>query len=240
MEMNENIDVVALGSTGVRWRLIASPAGVLIAAAILLGASPAFGQSCPPELAVTVNPDRTPFTASVMSGTQVVFSVGPAAVTCASSSFQGGVPEAGRNVGDPVVLAMSPPKCPDCVTSNGMPVAAETNAANGQWSISTTCSGRATVRIPKAGAVARVGGCTMTMAPHRAVDVPATWSNGSPSRLTIDAVVPIASSGTGCPPSSTVTFKVTYGIANATDATKPITVTDIRRSTPTRRPGKSN
>jgi hypothetical protein len=216
--MLKNLDVRVLGSMG-----------VMIAATIGLGTSPAFGQSCPQGTTVSVKPAASAFTASLLPGTKVVFSVGPSAVTCSGSTFQGGVPATGKNAGDPVAMPMTEPECPVCVGPQGQSVTAKTNHTNGQWSIKTTCGGRATVRIPKAGAVARMGGCTMTMAPHGPVDVQATWTNGSPSTLAIDAVVPVAASGTGCPPSTTVTFQATYAISHATDAAKPITVTDVRR-----------
>lgn len=217
--MPKNLDVRVLGSMG-----------VLIAATIGLGANPVFAQSCPQGTTVSVKPAASSFSASLLPGTKVVFSVGPSAVTCSGSTFQGGVPATGKNVGDPVAMPMTEPECPVCVGPQGQTVTAKTNHTNGQWSISTSCGGRATVRIPKAGAVATMGRCTMTMAPNGPVDVSATWTNGSPSTLAIDAVVPVASSGTGCPPSTTVTFRATYAISPSGDAAaKPITVTDVRR-----------
>lgn len=200
--------------------------GAAFAAAIWLGAGPAFAQSCPAGTGVDVEPAGDSIAGNLASGVQAVFTAGSITVRCNTSRTTGVIPIAG-NPGDPVSGVVTPPTFTSCSSNIGFTPTTTTNSTNGAWTLAATCGGQARLRIPRAGAVTRVATCTITVAPTAAVNVPATWTNGSPSRLTIDANVPIARSGFGCPNVSTARFRATYNITDTTDPSETVTVTEV-------------
>lgn len=200
--------------------------GVAIAGAVLLGAAPAFAQSCPVGTGVDIEPAGDGIAGTLQAGTQAVFQAGAITSRCNTSRTTGVIPTTG-NPGDPVEGVLTPPTFTGCSSSIGFPPTTTTNSTNGNWSLSATCGGQARLHIPRGGAVTRVATCTITVAPNAAIDVPATWTNGSPSTLTISADLPIARSGFGCPNVSTARFTATYEITDTTDPAEDVTVTEV-------------
>lgn len=209
---------------------VLSCTSVFIAAAIGMGASPAFGQSCPKGETVNIQPPGESFRLNLAPGTQMTWLAGTMGVNCTSSSFQGWVPAAGKNVGDLVTMTTTEPDCPAsaCTTSDGLIVQSKGNSDNGSWGIKLGCGGSASLHIPKAGGNSTMGTCTMTLAPDKAVDIPATWTNGSPSVLAIDASIPVAGRGTGCPPFKTVRLKAKWVVSQVNDSAKTLTVSQVK------------
>lgn len=202
--------------------------GVAIAAAAVLGAGPAFAQSCPEGKGVLVRPLGHQIALDLAPGTSAVFTAGTVRVSCTGSHGSCKIPTIG-NPGDPVIAVLSPPTCGSCTTNAGLSASTSTNNTNGNWSFGFSCGGNVTLHIPRGGVVSRVGSCTITAAPAGPVDVPASFVNGSTSNtLTIsNALLPIAKSGLGCPAGSTATFSATFRVTDATDASQNITVTEV-------------
>jgi hypothetical protein len=200
--------------------------GVAVAATIWLASSPAFAQACPAGDAVDVEPAGDNIAGNLVSGSSAVFTAGNIAVSCAASHTSGTIPTAG-NPGDPVNGVLAPPTFTNCSTNVGLAATTTTNSTNGNWGLDISCGSTATLHVPRAGAVSRVATCTITVAPTAAVDVPATWTNGSPGTLTISATLPISHSGLFCPNVNSATFTATYNITDTTNPAANVTATEV-------------
>lgn len=225
--MQTNAYSEALRSRGGFRRPLAHLVGALIAGAIWLGTSPAFA-SCPPGTLVDVEPAGDSIAGDLKPGSGgAKFTLGLITVTCNVSHTSGVIPVAG-NPGDPVTGTLTAPTFTSCTTNVGLSATVMTNSTNGSWTLSATCGGQATLHIPQAGAKTTVGGCTITVAPNGAVNVPAMWTNGSPSMLKItNASLPISKTGFGCPSGTTASFSATYNITDTTDPSEDVTVTEV-------------
>lgn len=172
---------------------------------------------CPVGDGVDVEPAGDAIAGDLSSGAHAVFTAGSVSVTCSTSHTSGTIP-ATDNPADPVTGVLAPPSFTSCSSNIGFAATTTTNSTNGSWGLDISCGGNATLHIPKAGAVTRVATCTITVAPSAAVDIPATYTNGSPGVLSISASVPVSHSGFGCPNVTTATFSAT---SNITDTTHP-------------------
>lgn len=200
--------------------------GIAVAATIGLGARPALAQSCPAGTGVDVEPAGDNIAGNLSAGAHAVFTAGSVSVTCNTSHTSGTIPVAG-NPGDPVSGVLAPPSFTSCTSNLGFGATTTTNATNGNWGLDLSCAGHATLHIPKAGAVTKVASCTITVAPTAAVNIAATYANGSPGTLTISATVPISHSGFGCPSVSSATFSAKYNITDTSDPAEAVTATDV-------------
>jgi hypothetical protein len=224
--MQTSVSPDVLRNAGRFRRQLVHLAAVAIAATIGLGASPAFAQSCPAGTGVDVEPAGDAIAGSLSAGAHAVFTAGSVAVTCSTSNTTGTIPITG-NPGDPVSGVLAPPSFTSCTTNIGFGATTTTNSTNGNWGLDISCGGNATLHIPRAGATTRVATCTITVAPTAAVDIPATYTNGTPGVLSISATVPISHSGFACPNVSTATFSATYNITDTTNPAQNVTVTEV-------------
>jgi len=215
----------AMQTSGFRKHLV-HLIGVAVAATIWLGSSPAFAQACPAGDGVDVEPAGDAIAGNLASGTAAVFTAGNIAVSCAVSHTSGTIPTT-DNPADPVTGVLSPPTFTSCSTNIGFAATTTTNSTNGNWALDISCGGNATLHVPRAGAVSHVATCTITVAPSAAVDVPATWTNGSPGKLTVSATLPISHSGFLCPSVNTATFSATYNITDTTNPALDISATEV-------------
>ena len=213
-------------STGGFARSLAHLLGAAVAAVIWLGATPASAQSCPAGTGVDVEPAGDAIAGDLASGVAAVFTAGTVSVSCNASHTSGTLPTTG-NPADPVVNGLTPPTFTSCTSSLGFTPTTTTNSTNGTWSLAASCGGAATLHIPRAGAVTRVATCTITVAPSAGIDVPATYTPGSPGTLAVDAMVPISHSGLFCPNATTARFQATYNITDTTDPSVDVTITEV-------------
>jgi hypothetical protein len=224
--MQTSVSPEVLRNAGRFRRQLVQLVAVAIAATIGLAARPAFAQSCPAGEGVDVEPAGDAIAGDLSAGAHAVFTAGSVSVTCSTSHTSGSIPTAG-NPGDPVSGALAPPSFTSCTSNIGFGATTTTNSTNGSWGLDISCGGNATLHIPRAGAVTRVATCTITVAPSAAVDIPATYTNGSPGVLTMSATVPVSHSGFGCPNATTATFSATYNITDTTHPAQNVTVTEV-------------
>jgi len=224
--MHTKVSPEVLCNPGTFRRYLVHLAGMAIAATIGFGASPALAQSCPVGTGVDVEPAGDTIAGNLAAGTSAVFNAGSVSVSCAASHTTGAIPTT-DNPADPVSGVLSPPSFTSCTSSIGFGATTTTNSTNGDWGLDISCGGNATLHVPRAGAVTRLLTCTITVAPTAAVDVPATWTNGSPGTLSISATLPISHSGFGCPNANTATFSATYNITDTSNPTLDVTATEV-------------
>ncbi|MFD9791174.1 hypothetical protein ACFWXK_09495 [Streptomyces sp. NPDC059070] len=214
------------------------PAALVAAAAALTLGATAAGAVAPGS--TTVNPAGHSFAAKLNG--KATFTAGSTTMTCTvSASLPNGtatnkVPAApgNHNAAGPVSAAINPPTFSGCTTSIfGVGVTVTSNATNGQWSISAQNGSpvSAALTMPKGGVVIKTSGlasCTLTASPGGPTSVNGSWTNGTPSRLTL-ANAPVAATGTGgflCPTGNqTATFSAAYDVTDTTDSAQQITVT---------------
>lgn len=202
-------------------RSIVHLVALAIAATMWLGAHPAFADS--------VSPPGDAFTAT---STSVQFVVGPAIVTCTSSSTSGTVPASG------VCGPITPPTFSGCTTNLGTDA---TVVASGAWTLCVANNGgnpTSTLTIPQRGVSASTtifgSTCTVTAAPNGPADVTGAFINGTsampmanpPSKVVFtSASVPVAGGGdVGCPTDSSATLTATYTVTDTTNQSAAITV----------------
>ncbi len=183
---------------------------------------------------VDVEPAGHSIAGTLLSGTQAVFTIGSGTVRCTASQVSGTIPATG-NPGDPIAVPLSAPTFTSCVAQFGsfsLPATLTTSSANGDFLFEEGCGTNPTFHLPKGGEriTASVLGatCTITVAPAGAVDVPATWTNGSPSTLAVSGAVPVATTGGfPCPSATSVTFSAGYAVTDVTAPGSNVTVTKI-------------
>lgn len=204
----------------------------------------------------TVTPAGDSYSASLVSGTGAVFVVGSTTVTCNQSSATGSVPAApdNTNLSGPVVSALSAPtfannggSCPTNVLFTTAKTV--TNSTNGAWSIGLQydpAGSTGTMTIPQGGVVTTISGlasCTVTVAPDAAASITGPLVPGTASSLpqldfSAGVSLPIkVTGGLACPTgATTATFKARYEIADTTDSTQQITLTEAAAPAPTDTP----
>ncbi|TDP32376.1 hypothetical protein DFR75_106167 [Nocardia ignorata] len=195
------------------------------AAAIAFGIGPAHAAG-----STTVSPAGANVSAT-NSGT-VKFVAGSVTVTCTTSSTTGAVPAApnNSNPSGPVTVPIAAPSITGCTTS--MWGVSATVTTSGSWAITGQNGSPITgsLVIPTGGAVIKTSGlatCTAVVAPTAPANVAGSWTNGSPSTVSLNnASAPIkVTGGFGCPTSSTTgTVTATYKVNNTTNPSVPITV----------------
>ncbi len=180
---------------------------------------------------IDMEPAGDTMAGALLSGTQAVFTLGTVTLRCNASSISGTIPATG-NPGDPVNVALGAPVFTSCVAQlAGISVAVTvtTNSANGSFLVEDGCANNGPAfHIPQGGATftAHVLGATCTIAVAGAVDVPATWTNGSPSTLAISGSVPVSTSGGfPCPSATSATFSASYAVTDVTAPGANVTVT---------------
>ncbi|WKX70097.1 hypothetical protein [Streptomyces sp. XD-27] len=219
--------------------LLATGAGLATAAALTLTGS----ATAHPTAAgsTTVTPAGHYFKAA-LSG-KATFKAGSVTVTCSASvseptspagtDTKNQVPPApgNTNADGPVGGPLSAPTYSNCTVS--IPGVTATITTTGDWGVSVRNGSpvAATLTIPTGGFVLRTSGlasCTVTAAPTAEATVTGQWTNGAPSKLSVDgASVPVkVVGGFGCPTTATSsTFTVAYDVTDATDPASQITVT---------------
>ena len=83
-------------------------------------------------------------------------------------------------------------RSPAAPAASGFGATTTTNSTNGSWGLDISCGGTATLHIPKAGAVTKVATCTITSWRPARASTSATFTNGSPGKLTVSGTVPIS------------------------------------------------
>jgi len=128
----------------------------------------------------------------------------------------------------PVVVTLRPPIATGCSFSSGATV-----TASGVWKLllqHRTSGNVATIKVPKGGLIAdsEFGGasCRATFSPTAETSLVGTWTNGTPSRVTIvDAPIDDLVTGTGCPTGIHDTFvSFTLIATDVSNAASVITV----------------
>ncbi|MEV6599658.1 hypothetical protein AB0M36_22790 [Actinoplanes sp. NPDC051346] len=221
-------------------------AGVVAAAVGLgLGALPAA-----PALALapgtTVGPAGHEYAAALLSGTTADFVVGNTTVKCNQSGTVGQVPAEPANTSPdgPVTSPLTPATFgnngANCPTNVPFTTARTvSNSTNGPWTIALRwdpAGATGTMSIPAAGVVTTITGlasCTVTVAPDGPATVSGPWRPGDeagPPVLDFSGGVTLPIQVTGgfaCPTgATTATFRAQYTIADTTDPTQRITVSD--------------
>lgn len=194
----------------------------------------------------TVTPAGDSYSASLVAGSGAVFVVGSTTVTCNQSANTGTVPAApGNTTADgPVISTVTPPtfannggNCPTNVLFTTAKTV--TNSTNGAWTIGLqydAAGSTGTMTIPQAGVVTTISGlasCVVTVAPNGPASITGPWVAGtSAAQPVLDfsagVSLPITVTGSlGCPTgATTATFKAKYQIADTTDSTQQVTVTE--------------
>ncbi|MEU3752263.1 hypothetical protein AB0H17_05755 [Streptomyces olivoreticuli] len=221
--------------------LLASGAGLAFVAALGLGgAGTADARSADDAGPTTVTPAGHYFAATLTGS--ATFTAGSVTVTCNVSSSQptagGGdasnqIPNAPANHNDagPVVSGLNSPTYSSC--SANLPGVTVSVTTSGAWGVAmqNADTPAATLTIPSGGFVLQTTGlanCTVTAAPAAAASLNTTFTNGSPSTLTVtDGTVPVqVTGGFGCPTAATSSvFNATYQVTDVTDPSQQITVT---------------
>ncbi|MFI9200593.1 hypothetical protein [Streptomyces sp. NPDC053048] len=185
----------------------------------------------------TVEPAGHAF-AATLNG-EVTFKAGSLTVTCTASSS---LPVAGSdnnhvpaapgntNPSGPVVSKANPPTYSGCHGS--LPGVDIVITTSGAWDISMQHGTPSTAGLtaPAGGMVLKSSGlanCTVTAAPDGPAFIPAAFTNGAPSQITVtDVSVPVKiEGGFGCPTTSkTAVFNATYDITDVTDPSSQIVV----------------
>ncbi|MFF7727700.1 hypothetical protein [Streptomyces sp. NPDC008001] len=220
--------------------VLACGAGLAATAALTLTGT-AGAQAGPAAAAgsTTVTPAGHSF-AATLNG-KATFKAGSVTATCTASSSQPSddpaanrIPEApgNQNPAGPVVSGINAPTYSGCTAS--LPGVTTTVTTSGAWQVSMQNGSpiTATLTIPPGGFVLKSAGlanCTITAAPAAPADIVATYTNGSPSKLTVtDAAVPVkVEGGFGCPTSATSSvFNAVYDVTDTTDPASRITVSE--------------
>ncbi|WP_424887682.1 hypothetical protein [Streptomyces sp. XH2] len=222
---------------------LACGAGLAVAAALTL--TGAAGAQTGPAAATavagstTVTPAGHSF-AATLNG-KATFKAGSVTATCTASSSTPSDDSAGNRIPDapgnqnpsgPVTSPINAPTYTGCTAS--IPGVTTTVVTSGAWQVSMQNGSpiAATLTIPTGGFVLKSTGlanCTITAAPTAAADIVATYTNGSPAKLTVsNASVPVkVEGGFGCPTSATTSvFNAVYDITDTTDPGSQITVSD--------------
>ncbi|MFC4376659.1 hypothetical protein ACFO5K_21415 [Nocardia halotolerans] len=153
-------------------------------------------------------------------------------VTCNTSNATGAVPAApgNTNASGPVSVPINAPTFSNCTTS--MWGVGATITTSGSWGISAQNGATVTgsLAIPTGGMVIKTSGfasCTAVVAPTGPASIDGSWTNGSPSKITLsNASAPIkVTGGFGCPTSATTgSVTATYTVNNTSNPSTPITV----------------
>lgn len=169
---------------------------------------------------------------SATNSGSVKFVAGSVTVTCNTSNTTGAVPAApgNTNPSGPVSVSIAAPSFSNCSTS--MWGVGATVTTSGNWAITgqngTPITG--SLAIPTGGMVIKTSGfasCTAVVAPTAPASIAGTWTNGTPSKVSLsNASAPIkVTGGFGCPTSATTgSVTATYTVANTTTPSVPITV----------------
>ncbi|MFI9645484.1 hypothetical protein ACIHAA_04205 [Streptomyces sp. NPDC052040] len=222
-------------------------------AGLALGAVVSLGMATPAEAASTMGEAPTGTTVSpaghqfaAASAGTVTFDAGPVTVTCIrsatvpTSDSSNLIPQRpdNTNAHGPVTVNISAPEFDLCTTNApGLKATISTNDDLGPWKVALQHGIRSTAHliIPADGFVLKTSGllsCTVTAAPGAAAEAEATWVNGAPSTLRLNgATVPVEiAGGFFCPTAiTTATITATYQIADSTDPTQRITVSQATR-----------
>ncbi|PSJ24329.1 hypothetical protein B7P34_33975 [Streptosporangium nondiastaticum] len=222
---------------------LACGAGLAVAAALTLtGAADA--RTAPTAAtaeagSTTVTPAGHSF-AATLNG-KATFKAGSVTVTCTASSSKPSDDSTGNRIPDapgnqnpsgPVANPLNAPTYTGCTAS--IPGVTTTIETSGAWQVSMQNGSpiTATLTIPTGGFVLKSTGlanCTITAAPTGAADIAATYTNGSPAKLTVSnatAAVKVEG-GFGCPTSATTSvFNAVYDVTDTTDPGSQITVSD--------------
>ncbi|MFF7020783.1 hypothetical protein ACFY97_07155 [Streptomyces klenkii] len=220
--------------------VLACGAGLAVTAALTLtGAAGAQAGPAAAAGSTTVTPAGHSF-AATLNG-KAGFKAGSVTATCTTSSSRPSdgsdgnrIPEApgNQNPSGPVTSGINAPTYSGCTAS--LPGVTTTVTTSGAWQVSMQNGSpiTATLTIPTGGFVLKSSGlanCTITAAPSAAADIVATYTNGSPSKLTVsNAGVPVkVEGGFGCPTSTTTSvFNAVYDITDTTDPASQITVSE--------------
>ncbi|MGW2599671.1 hypothetical protein [Streptomyces klenkii] len=220
--------------------VLACGAGLAVTAALTLtGAAGAQAGPAAAAGSTTVTPAGHSF-AATLNG-KATFKSGSVTATCTASSSRPAdgsdgnrIPEApgNQNPSGPVTSGINPPTYTGCTAS--LPGVTTTVTTSGAWQVSMQNGSpiTATLTVPTGGFVLKSSGlanCTITAAPAAAADIVATYTNGSPSKLTVsNASVPVkVEGGFGCPTSATTSvFNAVYDITDTTDPGSQITVSE--------------
>ncbi|MFE6780505.1 hypothetical protein [Streptomyces sp. NPDC057702] len=221
-----------------RSRVLTTSAGVAAVAALAL---PFTGTATAAPLAqaaagsTTVTPAGHYFGAK-QSG-DIVIKAGDMTVTCKVSTSQPAgsgsanqIPAApnNTNASGPVAGTITAPTFESCTTN--VPGVNVSIATSGTWGISiqhgTTIA--ANLTVPNGGLVMSLTGAITCTGTSGAANVPGTWANGAPAKLTYpQSSVPVAiTGGAGCPTDVTsASLSAAYDVSDVTDPTAALTVT---------------
>jgi hypothetical protein len=210
-------------------------------AALLTGTLALFVVAATPAhaapLATSVSPAGDHVSASLPPGGTLNVTLGGTTGTCTSSTSnpsgnKNRIPTAGNpNPSGAVSVKINPPATSGC--DDGLPGTTVTVATSGSWKVALQrrpSKVKATLTIPQGGAVITTSGlanCTGTVAPSGPTKVVGTWTNGSPSTITItNESVPVVITGGGlCPTDTTLGFlTVTYQVRDTDHPGTNITV----------------
>ncbi|RZU49176.1 YD repeat-containing protein [Krasilnikovia cinnamomea] len=221
--------------------------GAVFAAATVMATAGLTALSAGPALAATgttVSPAGHAFSAALVSGTTVTFTVGTTTSTCNQSGSSGTVPAepANSNPDGPVVNTLAPASFSNnggaCPTNVPFTTARTTsNSTNGDWTISLQydpAGSVGTMTIPQGGSITQISGlasCTATVAPDGPVSISGAWVPGtdtSPPVLDLSAGVSLpvrVTGGLACPTGATsAILKARYAVTDTTDPAQQITV----------------
>ncbi|MEU7134080.1 hypothetical protein [Streptomyces sp. NPDC046261] len=185
----------------------------------------------------TVEPAGHAF-AATLNGS-ATFKAGSVTITCTASSStptdgstNNHVPQApdNANPAGPVVSGINPPVYSNCRGS--LPGVTVTITTSGEWGVSMQHGSPSTASLtaPAAGMVLKSSGlanCTVTASPGGPATIPATFTNGTPSQITVtDYALPVkVEGGFGCPTTATTALlNATYDVTDVTDPASQITV----------------
>ncbi|MEV4434599.1 hypothetical protein [Streptomyces sp. NPDC049555] len=217
--------------------LMTAGAALAAAALTLAGSGPAGATAADEAGPTTVRPAGHAF-AATLNG-EVTLRAGSLTVTCTTSTS---APTAGNdtnhvpaapdntNAAGPVVSKANAPTFSDC--SSSLPGVDITITTTGTWDIAMQHGSpdTASLTAPAAGMVLKSSGlanCTVTASPDAPAVIPATYTNGAPSQITVtDAAVPVRiEGGFGCPTTATTAvFNAKYDVTDVTDPSSQITV----------------
>lgn len=164
----------------------------------------------------TVSPTGA-FTASLCTGTKVIFKLGTATVNCTGSSTSGNATNSAS--GQPICGAIANPTLTGCtVSASGFTFSATctTNSTNGSWSLCASSGGTSTLTIPQGGVVctANILGqtCRATSTTTAATTISGSWTNAptSQAQFTNQSVPVVTSGGFPCPSATSASFTACY------------------------------
>ncbi|MFI9718501.1 hypothetical protein ACIHFE_02445 [Streptomyces sp. NPDC052396] len=215
--------------------LLAAGAGLAVTAALTLAGTANARTADAPS--TTVGPAGHSF-AATLNGS-ATFTAGSVTVTCntsstapVSGSSNNQIPAApgNANPAGPVASALNPPVYSDCSTN--VPGVDASVTTSGTWGISVQngSSITASFTMPAGSFVLQTTGlatCTVTAAPNGPATFDSTFTNGTPSQISVaNASIPvIVTGGFGCPTAATTsTFNAVYDVTDVTDPAQQITV----------------